>query len=191
MGAPVQFDPWAVLQELRRTPAATAATAATAAKRYQKLRPSPAAIAAVAANQSNAAIAAVAARGGVENREHATAPPPDWRDALAQLETRPRPESIPADRWSQAVADASYLVHDWGHALSRCGWTLSDIFSVHREKPLARFDAMGVCLLLQGRKIGPIDQVRIAIRQPGCAVLHFGRQRLPHSEAVMLWELPP
>jgi hypothetical protein len=111
MGAPVQFDPWAVLQELRRTPAETAAIAST---RHQKSCPSPAAIAAVAANQPNAAIAAVAARGGVENREHATAPPPDWREALAQLETRPRPESIPAERWTQAVAEpAREIVMLW------------------------------------------------------------------------------
>ena len=186
MGAPVQFDPWAVLQELRRTPAETAAIAST---RHQKSCPSPAAIAAVAANQPNAAIAAVAARGGVENREHATAPPPDWREALAQLETRPRPESMPAERWTQAVADASYLVHDWGQALFRCGWTLSDIFSTHQEQPLARFDAMGLCLLLQGRKIGPIDQDRIAIRQLGGAVLHFRRPRVSVAETVMLWKL--
>ena len=50
---------------------------------------------------------------------------------------------------------------------------------------------MGLCLLLQGRKIGPIDTDRIAIRQQGGAVLHFGRQRLAHSEGVMLWELSP
>jgi hypothetical protein len=186
MGAPVQFDPWAVLQELRRTPAETAAIAST---RHQKSCPSPAAIAAVAANQPNAAIAAVAARGGVENREHATAPPADWREALAQLETRPRPESIPAERWTQAVADASYLVHDWGQALFRCGWTLADLFSAHQEKPLTRFDAMGLGLLLQGRKIGPIDQDRIAIRQLGGAVLHFRRPRVSVAETVMLWKL--
>jgi hypothetical protein len=48
---------------------------------------------------------------------------------------------------------------------------------------------MGLCLLLQGRKIGPIDQDRIAIRRPGGAVLHFQRQHLPAREAVMLWDL--
>src|SRR6185436_13745956 len=106
-----------------------------------------------------------------------------------EFETRARPVDISAERWSQVVADAVYLVREWGAALARCGWTLSDLFSAHPIKPLARYDAMGICLLLQGRKIGPIDADRIAIRQPGGAVLHFRRQARSCPEAVMLWDL--
>jgi hypothetical protein len=49
---------------------------------------------------------------------------------------------------------------------------------------------MGLCLLLEGRKIGPIDADQIAIRQPGGAILHFRRRSMPVPEEMMLWELP-
>ena len=110
MGTPVQFDPWAVLQELRQTPAAIAATAA---------------------NRPNAAVAAVAAGGGraeIRARQPGPLPlPPEWVDALARIQARAQPQSIPAERWRQSVADARYLVQDWaaeradaeGHRISR------------------------------------------------------------------------
>jgi len=116
-------------------------------------------------------------------------PPSHWQDALARIEASARPANIPAECWAQVVADAVYLVREWGAALARCGWTLSDLFSAHPIKPLTRFDAMGLCLLLEGRRIGPIDEDRIALRQPGGAVLHFRRQARTCPEAVMLWDL--
>jgi hypothetical protein len=103
---------------------------------------------------------------------------PEWRDALAQLETRPRPDSIPAERWAQTTADARYLVREWSVALSRCGWTLPISFRRIRRGRLPASTPWGLCLLLQGRKVGPIDQVRVAIRQPDGAVLHFRRPRV-------------
>jgi hypothetical protein len=117
-------------------------------------------------------------------------PPPEWAYALTGLEARARPDSIPAERWAQAVADAGYLVRELGAAPDRCGWTLADIFSAHRERPLARYDCMGLVLLLEGRKIGPIDQDQIAIRQPGGNSLRFRIRQMPTSETMMLWDLP-
>src|SRR4051812_30311325 len=98
MGEAVRFDPWAVLEELRDTPAATAATAAD---RPARVDGGTAAIAAIAANRSNAANAAVAAGVGAQNQIASI--PWKWRNAIDRLQTRARPESIPAARWTQAV----------------------------------------------------------------------------------------
>jgi hypothetical protein len=156
---------------------------------YEFLRQNRAGLPAKPANPANIVSVRSQALADLAGLAGADRTPPEWRDALDRIDAGRRPESIPAERWAQAVADARYLVREWSVALSRCGWTLTDIFSAHREQPLARFDAMGVCLLLQGRKVGPIDQNRIAIRRPGGAVLHFRRPRVSVAETVMLWDL--
>jgi hypothetical protein len=161
------FDPYAFLRQRRAEPSANPANLANPAPIFTIHSPPLAELAGLA--------------------EADRALPKEWRDALARIESRARPVGISAERWTQAVADAVYLVREWGAALARCGWMLSDLFSAHPIKPLARYDAMGICLLLQGRKIGPIDADRIAIRQPGEAVLHFQARTCP--EAVMLWDL--
>jgi hypothetical protein len=160
------FDPYEIIRQKRTVPPANSANPANP---VQVRSPQLAALAGLAAVDR--------------------APPQDWQDALTRLEARARPDSIPTERWTQTVADAGYLVREWAAALDRCGWTLTDVFSAHREKPLARYDAMGLVLLVEGRKIGPIDADRIAIRQRGGTVLHFRHSRLPTPETRMLWDL--
>jgi hypothetical protein len=166
-----KFDPWLALKKMGLAPAATAATAA---------------------NRPNAAIGASAAGGQTVNSKSDPAPlaglPAAWRDALARIEATPCPACISAERWNQAVADARYLLADWGHALYVTGWELADLFSAHRRKPLDRYDSMGLCLLLQGRKVGPILADRIAVHA-GTGVQHFRRFHAPPAETVNLWEL--
>ena len=185
MGAPVQFDPWAVLQELRQGPAATAATAARPAETG-----TPAALAAIAANRPNAASAAVAAAGGSKfERTRLRLCRRNGRTRSAASRPGRRPESIPAERWAQAVVDTGYLVREWGTALIRCGWTLIDSFARTRERPLVRYDTMGLCLLAAGPQARADRFDRIAIRHPGGAVLRFRRESLPAAETGLLWEL--
>jgi hypothetical protein len=166
-----KFNPWLALERMGLGPAATAATAA---------------------NRPNAAIAASAAEGQARNRESDPAPlaglPSAWREALARIEAHSRPAGISAERWSQVVADALYLLAEWGHALYVTGWELADLFSAHRIRPLDRYDGMGLCLLLQGRKVGLILADRITIHA-GASVQYFRRFHLASVEAAMLWEL--
>jgi hypothetical protein len=166
-----KFDPWLALEKMGLGAAVTAATAA---------------------NRPNAAIAASAAGGQAVNPKPDPAPlaglPAAWRDALARIEVRSCPAGISTERWSQAVVDARYLLTEWGHALFVTGWELGDLFSAHRHKPLDRYDGMGLCLLLQGHKVGPILADRIAIHA-GAGVQHFRRFHAPPAETVTLWEL--
>jgi len=166
-----KFDPWLALEKIGLRPAATAATAA---------------------NRPNAAIAASAAGGQVVNPKSDPVPlaglPAAWRDALVRIEAKPCPAGISVERWNQAVVDARYLLAEWGHALYITGWELADLFSAHRRKPLSRHDSMGLCLLLQGRRVGPILADRIAIHA-SAGVQHFRRFHAPQAETVSLWEL--
>jgi hypothetical protein len=166
-----KFDPWLALEKMGLEPAATAATAA---------------------NRSNAAIAASAAGGEATNPKsdsmRLAGLPAAWRNALARIEAMPCPAGIALERWDQVVADARYLMVDWGHALYVTGWDLADLFSAHRAKPLARFDGMGLALLLQGRKVGPILAERIVIH--ACAgIQQFRRFHFQPAETVSLWDL--
>jgi hypothetical protein len=169
-----KFDPWLALEKMGLDPAATAATAAN--------RP----------NAAIAASAASAAGGQATNPESDPAAlaglPAAWRTALAQIETTPCPAGIELERWVQVIADARYLMVDWGHALYVTGWDLGDLFSAHRVMPLVRLDGMGLCLLLQGRKVGPILADQIVIHA-GAGIQQFRRFHAPPAETVNLWEL--
>jgi hypothetical protein len=166
-----KFDPWLALEKIGLGPAATAATAA---------------------NRPNAAIAASAAGGQAINPQSdpvlLAGLPAAWRDALARIEVTPCPAGIAVERWGQVLADARYLMTEWGHALYVTGWDLADLFSAHRRKPLDRYESMGLCLLLRGRKVGPILADRIAIH-PSTGYQHFRRFHAPPAETVNLWEL--
>jgi len=83
-----------------------------------------------------------------------------YRRTFAHLQLRP-PAHIPEDRWQQAIADGRAFLHQWGETAQRLGWTSVDLFGLHTppEQPhpfynrLSRYDATGLCWLLQGKKV--------------------------------------
>ena len=172
MSTLARFDPWAELERLRCSPA----TVATAATRHPAV----------------AGLAGVAGSRGPDRsttNDVVTDLPAPWWEALAKLEEMKCPPAIPAERWSRAVLDARYLVTEWGLALVSMGWQIQDLFAVHPEAPLARYDCMGLTLLLRGCRVGPIDGPRIKLHTRSGSIMSFGRLTGLPAEAVMLWDL--
>jgi hypothetical protein len=97
--------------------------------------------------------AAVAARVISKNRDHRADIRPGLLDDLATIGSRPRPECIPPERWAQLLADATALLNCWGNQAASLGWSILDLVGVHRIVPLARYDLMGLVIVLDGADV--------------------------------------
>jgi hypothetical protein len=62
-------------------------------------------------------------------------------------------------------------------------WTALDLFGVHPTRPAARFDVMGLLLLLQGGEVITLTAESASIGRPSGAILRFFR---PCAGGVLL-----
>jgi hypothetical protein len=49
------------------------------------------------------------------------------------------------------MIDAQSFIDVWGAQAGALGWTVNELFGLDQRAPLARYDNMGLCWLLQGR----------------------------------------
>jgi hypothetical protein len=108
-----------------------------------------------------------------------------YASALAAL--RPKcPDYVPADRWRQAIADATTFATQWGAKAQALGWTEHDLFGLHMqsERPaasycrLSRYDETGLIWLLRGHPIIALTETIAAI-QGATAVLTYRKLNKP------------
>jgi hypothetical protein len=103
--------------------------------------------------------------------------PAIYAEAFASLVAR-CPAGVPFVRWQEALNDAGLFLDKWGNDASRLGWLPPNInlFGVDKNAPLARYDNMGLCWLLQGRFVTAIDEngatlsngLKFYHRKPAC-----------------------
>src|SRR5262249_38340979 len=92
-----------------------------------------------------------------------------YRRAFGVLQLRP-PVHVPEDRWRQCVRDGSRFLARWSEAQA-LNWSSADLFGLHTppEQPhpsytrLSRYDARGLCWLLQGREVIALTATSAAI----------------------------
>ena len=72
----------------------------------------------------------------------------------------------------------------------RCGWSDLDVFGVNPARPDARFDAMGLVLLLDRCEVVSIDRdgADLVVTVTG-AGQRYRRRPLP-PDTISLWDLP-
>jgi hypothetical protein len=105
---------------------------------------------------------------------------------LATLEIR-CPDHIEPGRWQQAVEDGRQFLAQWGEQAKALGWTSADLFGLHAvpDKPhpsyrrLSRYDATGLCWLLQGRPVVALTEATAAIENPTGAITIYRRHNKP------------
>lgn len=112
----------------------------------------------------------------VQNRSTETGVPADWHAVVAELHRREPVEWLSVDRWMQVISDAEILLTDWGQAADRLGWTAHNLFGVHPTAPAARFDAMGLLLLIQGGTVLAMTERTATIRRSTGALLTYRRR---------------
>jgi hypothetical protein len=110
--------------------------------------------------------------------------PAEWHAILAELEQRNCPDWLLPDRWNGLLSDAEIFLDRWGSAAHQLGWTTLDLFGVHPEAPSARFDKMGLVLLICGGEVIALTAGSATIRRSSGAVLTY--RRSDQAGAVLL-----
>jgi hypothetical protein len=78
-------------------------------------------------------------------------------------------------RYVQAVADAETFLGVWGRQAEAFGWSAADLFRIDPIAPLARYDAMGLIWMLQGRPVVALTTEGAAIRMITGNILTYYR----------------
>jgi hypothetical protein len=114
--------------------------------------------------------------------------PLQWIDGLQRLEASTSIGGmLPLDQL-RLIRDAKLFLADWGAEAARLGWTAEDLFGLHPAAPTARYDAMGLLPLLNGRKVKSITADHAIIHTPSGGQLTYYRHR-SHKDTVAAWEL--
>src|SRR5262245_28173143 len=96
-----------------------------------------------------------------------------FKRTFAHLQLKP-PAMVDVARWQQAVEDGKRFLAKWGSQAEALGWTSADLFGLHTppERPhpsyrrLSRYDATGLCWLLEGREVVALTEATAAIENP-------------------------
>ena len=115
--------------------------------------------------------------------------PTEWIAGVNQLQFMTALRDWTKAEWRQLQTDANAFLAAWGAQAHRLGWTTLELFGCHSRAPRARYDAMGLVLILGSRSVMAMDEgmARIAIRK---GVTHSHQRLLQSSEAVLIWGTP-
>ena len=115
--------------------------------------------------------------------------PRRWAEGFAALSSMPAPTGFSPERWFRIVDAAGTFLDRWAADAIRCGWSDLDVFGCDRDRPDARFDCMGLAMLLDRVEVAGIDPDGAdLIARAGGAKLRFRRRPLP-QHTVSLWDL--
>jgi hypothetical protein len=51
------------------------------------------------------------------------------------------------------VNDAGIFLDQWGREAERLGWAAEELFGLHPDAPIARYDRMGLLWMLKGQRV--------------------------------------
>ena len=112
-----------------------------------------------------------------------------WAEGFTALSSMPPPSGFSPERWVRIVDAAGLLLDRWAADAIRCGWSDLDVFGCDRDRPDARFDCMGLVMLLDRVEVAGIDpEGADLIATAGGAKLRFRRRPLPQN-TISLWDL--
>ena len=126
---------------------------------------------------------------GQKRAPSSSSAPSEWIHGLSQLRLMPTPDSIPMVVWRQVVFDAERLLSNWGGQAAALGWSTMDFFGVHRTRPLARYDAMGLVMVLNGSNVAALTQADAKIKTRRGAIQTYYRRAFNGPDQVAIWDL--
>jgi hypothetical protein len=97
------------------------------------------------------------------------------------------PSGFSPERWQRIVDAAGSFLDRWASEAIVCGWSDLNVFGCDRDRPDARFDCMGLLLLLDRWDVVGIDESGADLVIGG-KPQRYRRRPLPAS-AISLWEL--
>ncbi len=115
--------------------------------------------------------------------------PETWVQGVGDLMVVPPHPAWTDAGWKALREDALRFIQDWAGQAHGLGWDALDLFGVHRTKPTARLDCMGLVPLLKNRPVVVITENSAAIRSVSGGTLTFRRHESPPPERCLIWEL--
>jgi hypothetical protein len=114
--------------------------------------------------------------------------PRSWAEGYAALCAMSPPSGFWPERWQRIVDAAGVFLDDWAEIAIACGWTDLDVFGCDPVRPDARFDCMGLVLLLDRCVVVSVDEHGADLVMNTGARQRFRRRPLPPG-TISLWEL--
>jgi hypothetical protein len=114
--------------------------------------------------------------------------PRAWAEGYAALCAMPPPPGFRSERWQRIIDATGTFLDRWAGEAIGCGWSDLDVFGCHNTAPSARFDCMGLVLLLDSCEIVAINPDGADLVTAGGARQRFYRRPMPPG-TTMLWEL--
>jgi hypothetical protein len=114
--------------------------------------------------------------------------PRAWAEGYAALCNTPPPPGFLTERWNRVVEAAGRFIDQWATRAVECGWSDLDIFGCHPARPGARFDYMGLALLLDRNEVIDIDVDGATLLCRAGGHQRYHRRALP-ADTVALWHL--
>jgi hypothetical protein len=112
--------------------------------------------------------------------------PRRWAEGFAAL-GHMQPPGFSAPRWRRVIDTAGRFLDRWAAMAIASGWSDLDVFGAHPDAPAARFDAMGLVLLLDRCEVVAIDSDGADLLTNTGARQRYRRRTM--SDTVPLWEL--
>src|SRR3954453_435300 len=100
----------------------------------------------------------------------------------------PPPTGFSAERWDRLVRATGKFLALWAREAVRCGWSDLDVFGCDPDAPAARFDCMGLVVLLHRCEVVAIDCNGADVVTVTGARQRFRRRPVPPG-TVSLWQL--
>jgi hypothetical protein len=114
--------------------------------------------------------------------------PRAWAEGYAALCAMPPPTGFRPDRWQRIIYVTGVFLERWAGEAIRCGWSDLDVFGCDLDAPTARFDCMGLVLLLERCEVVAIDRDGADLVTASGARQRFSRRPMLVG-AVSLWQL--
>ena len=97
---------------------------------------------------------------------------------------------MPLARWQLFIDDCGCF-HDqgWANRAEALGWGQLELFGCDRERPLARYDHMGLLWILQGRKLVALTAPNATIDTLTGSLQTYLRRPVKTDRVILPWNL--
>jgi hypothetical protein len=111
-------------------------------------------------------------------------------EALARLDPNNPPHDVPLDRWQRFIEDCECFRRlGWANLAEAYGWGPLDLFGCDRERPLARYDHMGLLWILHGRKLVALTAQTATIDTLTGSLQTYPRRPIKTDRVILPWNL--